>query len=256
MMMSMTTYEASAGASDGSDWYDTTPIESDERERKRRVDAARQHIDAGVEDGRLPETGNGWHPAAEAKSDIDRIGRVMRSTIAGPGPGLADLPPADIIAALQLIRPARESLDRLESNVMASARQQWMSWRVIAEALGLLSPQAAAQRWERLTGTVAPAVWALRQRVVAALQEGTVTRAEAKVFVGGSEGRTVVLQLSAHGPTETRRNVAERLIEALRAAGLGITDEGSHSLTDMAAYLADGGTAEVYELAERSTTSA
>ena len=109
----MTTDETDAAPIDGGDWYDTTPIESDERERRRRVDAARQHIDAGVTDGRLPETGNGWQPAPEAKSDIDRIGRVMRSTVAGLGPGLADIPPEDIIAALQLIGPAKESLDRL-----------------------------------------------------------------------------------------------------------------------------------------------
>jgi hypothetical protein len=244
----MATDEVQTAQRDTSDWYDTTPIESDEREQKRRADAARHHIDAAAEEGRLPENGNGWHPTAEAKADIDRIGRVMRSTVVGPGPGLSDIAPDDITAALQLIGSARVSLDRLESNVMAIARQQWMSWRVIAEALGLQSPQAAAQRWERLTGTVAPAVWALRQRVVAALQDGSVTRSEAKVFVGGSEGRTVILQLSAHGAAETRRNVAERLIEALRAAGLDITDEGSHSATDMAGYLADGGTAEVSEL--------
>lgn len=248
----MTTDETHAAPADGSDWYDTTLIESDERERKRQMDAARRHIDAGVADGRLPETGDGWQPAAQAKADIDRIGRVMRSTVSGPGPGLADIPPEDIIAALQLIGPARESLDRLESTVMASARQQWMSWRVIAEPLGLQSPQAAAQRWERLTGTVAPSVWALRQRVVAAVQESGVTRSEAKVFVGGPEGRTVVLQVSVHGPAETRGNVAERLIEALRAAGLGVTDEGSHSAVDIAAYLADGGTAEVHEAAQPS----
>lgn len=246
----MATDEIHADQRDTSDWYDTTLIESDEHEQKRRADDARRHIDAATKDGRLPENGNGWHPTADAKADIDRIGRVMRSTVVGPGPGLADIAPEDITAALQLIGSARESLDRLESNVMASARQQWMSWRVIAEALGLQSPQAAAQRWERLTGAVAPAVWDLRQRVVAALQGGSITRSEAKVFVGGSEGRTVILQLSAHGPAETRRNVAERLIEALRGAGLDITDEGSHSATDMAGYLADGGTAEVSELAE------
>ena len=249
--MTMTTDEAHTPQADASDWYDTTPIKLDERDQERRVEAARHHIDAAAKDGRLPETGNGWHHAAEAKADIDRIGRVMRSTFAGPGPEIATIPAEDIIAALQLIGPARESLDRLESTVMASARYQWMSWRVIADALGLMSPQAAAQRWERLTGAVAPAVWNLRQRVVAALQAGSVTRSEANVFIGGSEGRTVVLQLSAKGPAETRRNVAERLIRALRAAGLGITDEGSKSVADIAAHLADGGTTVVYEVAEQ-----
>jgi hypothetical protein len=126
-----------------------------------------------------------------------------------------------------------------------------MSWRLIADALGLMSPQAAAQRWERLTGAVAPAVWDLRQRVVAALQAGSVTRSEATVFIGGPEGRTVVLQLSAQGPTETRLNVAERLIEALGAAGLDITDEGSKSVADIAAHLADGATTVVYDVAEQ-----
>ncbi len=253
MMVLMTTDETHAASADNSDWYDTTPIETDERENDRRAGAARHRLDAGV-GMRLTADGNGYYKVADTKQDVDRIGRVLRASTFGSGPEPADVDPDDIAAALQLFAPARKNLDLLESHVMGIARRQRLSWRVIAEPLGLQSPQAAAQRWERLTGSVAPAVWALRQRVVAAVQEGSVTRSEAKVFVGGSEGRTVVLQLSAHGPAETRRDVAERLIEALRAAGLSIADEGSHSATDMAAYLADGGTAEVYDPAERSTT--
>lgn len=250
MMVPMTASELHTAPVDNSDWYDTTPIETDERELDRRADAARHRLDAGV-GTRLTADGNGYYKIADTKQDVDRIGRVLRASTFGNGPEPADVDPDDIAAALQLFAPARKNLDLLESHVMGIARRQRLSWRVIAEPLGLQSPQAAAQRWERLTGAVAPAVWALRQRLIAALQESSVTRSEAKVFVGGSEGRTVVLQLSAHGPVETRRDVAERLIGTLRAAGLDITDEGSHSVTDIAAYLADGGTAEVYELAEQ-----
>ena len=243
----MTTNKTRDNASDGSDWHDTSPIETSERDRARQENAARARLAAGASEGRLPKGGTGLAPSTAVVRDTDLIAQVMNAAMLTDGSGLVDVDQADITAALNLFAPVRNELDKLETRIMMLARRQGMSWRVVAEALGLLSPQAAAQRWERITGATAPAVGALRRRVTSALLEAGVTRAAAKVFVGGDEGRTVILQLSANGPAEVRRNVAERIIAALRRAGLDLTDEGSHSIGDITAYLADGGTAEVFE---------
>jgi hypothetical protein len=246
----MNTNETQASASPGGDWHDRTPIEINEREHASREETARTLLDAD-QDERLPKSGGGWAPVASIKRDTDLVGRVMLSTIKGTA--LADTDPSYIIAAMNLIVPVRRDLDRLESQLMMIGRRQGMSWRAIAEALGLMSPQAAAQRWERLTGAVTPDVGVLRRRVTSALLDSRITRADAKVFVGGNEGRTVILQLAAHGPAEIRQHVAARIVEALRQGDLGITDEGSHSEADMVAYLANGGTAEVFDLGERAS---
>jgi hypothetical protein len=242
----MATNKARDNASDGSDWHDTSPIQTSERDRARQENVARARLAAGASEGRLPKGGTGLASSTAVVRDTDLIAQVMIAAITD-GSGLVDVDQADITAALNLFAPVRNELDKLETRIMMLARRQGMSWRVIAEALGLLSPQAAAQRWERMTGATAPAVGALRRRVTSALLDAGVTRAAARVFVGGDEGRTVILQLSANGPAEVRRNVAERIIAALRRAGLDLTDEGSHSIGDMTAYLADGGTAEVFE---------
>jgi hypothetical protein len=233
-------------AFDESDWYDTTPIETDEQERDRRVKAARERLDVGA-GVRFTVNGDGYVKVAEVKQDVDRIGRVLRASTFGSGPGPAQVDPDDIAAALQLFAPVRKSLDVLESHVMGIARAQRLSWRVIAEPLGLQSPQAAAQRWERLTNAVAPRVWRLRQRAVDALQESKVMRGEAQVLIDGPENRTVIVEVLAPGASEVRREVADRVVGALRTAGLSISIAGKQPVADVAAYLADGGTVEVAE---------
>lgn len=52
--------------------------------------------------------------------------------------------------ALRMIKPARDDLNRLERATLDHARQAGMTWREIAAALGLDSPQAAHQRFDRL----------------------------------------------------------------------------------------------------------
>lgn len=242
----MATEEEGVAAFDESDWYDTTPIETSEQEHDRLVEAARQRLDAGA-GVRIAVDGDGYFKVAEVKQDVDRIGRVLRASAFGSGPGPAEVDPDDITAALQLFGLARKNLDLLESHVMGIARTQSLSWRVIAEPLGLQSPQAAAQRWERLTNAVAPRVWRLRQRAVDALQESKVTRGEAQVLIDGLENRTVIVEVLAPGAAEVRREVADRVVGALRTAGLSISIAGRQPLADVAAHLADGGTVEVAE---------
>lgn len=239
----MATDDEGAAAFGDSDWYDTTPIETSEQEHDQRAESARQRLDAGL-GVRLAADGRGYHGVAGVKQDIDRIGRVLRASTFGSGPELADVDPDDITAALRLFATTRKNLDLLESHVMGIARRQRLSWRVIAEPLGLQSPQAAAQRWERLTNAVAPREGRLRTRALEAFRENKITRGEAQVLIDGPENRTVIVQVLAQGEAEVRNEAADRVVRALRTAGLSITIPGKPG-GDVTSWLAVGGTAEI-----------
>ncbi|GAA3549440.1 hypothetical protein GCM10022419_032240 [Nonomuraea rosea] len=57
---------------------------------------------------------------------------------------------ADITAALSLVPQARGEMDELEAGLLQMARGRGMTWQSIAFGLGLGTPQAAKQRYERL----------------------------------------------------------------------------------------------------------
>jgi hypothetical protein len=57
---------------------------------------------------------------------------------------------ADLTAALTLVPWARAELDQLEASLLIIARAEGMTWQELAFGLGLGSPQAARQRYERL----------------------------------------------------------------------------------------------------------
>jgi hypothetical protein len=61
---------------------------------------------------------------------------------------------ADLLAALRLLPAARGELDQLEAALLFAARSAGLSWRRVSEAMGLASPQAAQQRFDRVTGRV------------------------------------------------------------------------------------------------------
>jgi hypothetical protein len=56
----------------------------------------------------------------------------------------------DVTAALSLLPRARAEMDELEIGLLEMARGRGMTWPQIAFGLGLQSPQAARQRYERL----------------------------------------------------------------------------------------------------------
>lgn len=56
----------------------------------------------------------------------------------------------ELTAALSLLATARSDLDSLESALLLTARTEGLTWPEISEALGLRSPQAAQQRYQRL----------------------------------------------------------------------------------------------------------
>ena len=58
--------------------------------------------------------------------------------------------PADLVAALTVLRQLREELAHWEPELIAAARAQKVSWAALAPALGVTSRQAAERRYLRL----------------------------------------------------------------------------------------------------------
>lgn len=56
----------------------------------------------------------------------------------------------ELRAALRLIESARSDLDTLEVALLLTARAEGLTWSQISEELGLRSPQAAQQRYQRV----------------------------------------------------------------------------------------------------------
>jgi len=59
--------------------------------------------------------------------------------------------PRDLYAALTLLESARAEMDAVEAGLLFVARAEGLTWPEIAEHLGVRSPQAAQQRFERVT---------------------------------------------------------------------------------------------------------
>lgn len=59
-------------------------------------------------------------------------------------------PPADVLAALIVLRHLRDELGSWEPHLIAAARDQGVSWAELAPALGVASRQAAERRYLRL----------------------------------------------------------------------------------------------------------
>jgi hypothetical protein len=62
----------------------------------------------------------------------------------------------DLTAALTLIPRVRAELDALEAGLLDVSRSRGLTWQTIAFGLGLGTPQAARQRFERLTERTRP----------------------------------------------------------------------------------------------------
>lgn len=81
-----------------------------------------------------------------------RLVSFLLSGAALPDDGEPDVDHADITAALTLIPLARGEMDALETGLLQMSRGRGMTWQEIAFGLGLGTPQAARQRYERLVG--------------------------------------------------------------------------------------------------------
>ncbi|MFC4061452.1 DNA-binding protein [Planomonospora corallina] len=92
------------------------------------------------------------HSSLLGPHEAVRIVSFLLSGAVPPDDGEPEVDQADIVAALSLIPQARAQADGLEAGLIQMARGRGMTWQEIAFGLGLGTPQAARQRYERLAG--------------------------------------------------------------------------------------------------------
>ncbi|MFE7840106.1 DNA-binding protein [Streptomyces sp. NPDC057474] len=90
------------------------------------------------------------HPYVLGPHEAIRLVSFLLSGAALLEDGEAEVDRADITAALSLVPLARGEMDELEVGLLDMARGRGMTWPEIAFGLGLQTPQAARQRYERL----------------------------------------------------------------------------------------------------------
>ncbi|MBD0420765.1 DNA-binding protein [Streptomyces sp. TRM S81-3] len=94
------------------------------------------------------------HPSVLGPHEAVRLVSFLLSGAAQVTEGEPEVDRADITAALTLMPLVRGELDELEAGLLQMARGRGMTWHEIAFGLGLGTPQAARQRYERLSGRV------------------------------------------------------------------------------------------------------
>jgi hypothetical protein len=90
------------------------------------------------------------HPVVLGPHEAIRVVSFLLSGAALLEDGEPEVDLADITAALSLVPQARQDMDELETGLLQMARGRGMTWQEIAFGLGLGTPQAARQRYERL----------------------------------------------------------------------------------------------------------
>ncbi|WP_030913914.1 hypothetical protein [Streptosporangium amethystogenes] len=92
------------------------------------------------------------HSTVLGAHEAVRLVSFLLSGAAHREEGEPEVDRADITAALTLLPRARAELDELEAALLLMARGRDLTWQEIAFGLGLGTPQAAKQRYERLAG--------------------------------------------------------------------------------------------------------
>lgn len=114
------------------------PNESDEL---NEADAARRRLlESGAD--RLPRLP--WAPEGRPDDSL-----LLRFAVWRANSAVGEADHRDLRAALRLVESARSELDALEAGLMLIARAEGMTWPDIAKQLGVRSPQAAQQRFQR-----------------------------------------------------------------------------------------------------------
>ncbi|WP_433219493.1 DNA-binding protein [Dactylosporangium sp. CS-047395] len=90
------------------------------------------------------------HADVAAPHEVVRVAAAMAAGSIPPAPGEPALDESDLVAALTLLPDVRAELDATELYLLQTARERGMTWQDIALSLGLGTPQAARQRYERL----------------------------------------------------------------------------------------------------------
>jgi glutathione S-transferase len=120
------------------------PPDDDRARAAHEADARTRLLDAGASALPRPPWLRGAQPPAAA--DLVRFA-LWRAA----GDGLDD---EAVLAAIALLPAVRAEADQLEAGLLLTARASGLSWQRIAAALGLASPQAAQQRFDRVSGRV------------------------------------------------------------------------------------------------------
>ncbi|WP_283135096.1 DNA-binding protein [Rhizohabitans arisaemae] len=95
------------------------------------------------------------HPEVLGPHEAVRLVSFLAAGSAEPDDGEPEVDQADITAALTLIPLVQAEMEQLEASLLLIARGRGLTWQEIAFGLGLGTPQAARQRYERLSGRVA-----------------------------------------------------------------------------------------------------
>ncbi|GAA3025762.1 DNA-binding protein [Streptosporangium longisporum] len=90
------------------------------------------------------------HPSVPSPHEVVRLVAVMAGGSVPAEPGEPEIDTTDLMAALTLLPQVRAEQDTTELALMKIARGRGMTWQDIAFSLGLSTPQAARQRYERL----------------------------------------------------------------------------------------------------------
>ncbi|MFG1859312.1 DNA-binding protein [Microbispora bryophytorum] len=101
------------------------------------------------------QRGRQVHPSVMGPHEAVRLVSFLLSGAAQLDDGEPEVDQADITAALTLVPQARAEMDELEAALLRMARGRGMTWQEIAFGLGLGTPQAARQRYERLVDRTA-----------------------------------------------------------------------------------------------------
>ena len=89
-----------------------------------------------------------WRSQPGSSAGLGGAGRLGAGRL-GAGRGTSE---DDLLAALALLTAARAEVDQVEAALLFTARGHGLSWSQISQAMGLGSPQAAQQRFGRVTG--------------------------------------------------------------------------------------------------------
>jgi hypothetical protein len=116
--------------------------DKDQEQAAREADARGLLLEAGAARLPRPPWVHGQQPPAA--TDLIRFA-VWRANAGGVGE-------EGVLAALSLLAAARAELDQSEAALLFTARSRGLSWPRISRAMGLGSPQAAQQRFDRVSG--------------------------------------------------------------------------------------------------------
>ncbi|OKI02480.1 DNA-binding protein [Streptomyces sp. CB02923] len=100
------------------------------------------------------QRGRQAHPSVLGPHEAVRLVSFLMSGAARLAEGEPEVDRADVTAALSLLPLVRGELDELEAGLLRMARGRGMTWPEVAFGLGLGTPQAARQRYERLVGRI------------------------------------------------------------------------------------------------------